>query len=89
MVHFSINDKGVSVQKTLYPYSNLESFWIEEINNGKSRLILKSKKKLAPFISLPIKNVPEESIREHLLYYLPEEEHQEPLLIKIMEYLGF
>ena len=83
-----INTSGVSFGKTHYPYKNLDSFWIEtrEIH---PKIILKSKKVFMPFIVIFIEEVEEERVREVLLQHLPEEEHHEPLLEKLLIYFGF
>jgi len=85
---FSVNRKGVQADETLYPYSSLESFWVEN-NPHEQKVILMSEKTWMPYIVLPIAEHDPEEIRNFMIEYLPEEEHQEPLTQKIMEYLGF
>lgn len=85
---FTVNRKGVKVQNTLYPYSSIESFWVEN-NPYEQKILLQSEKPWMPYIVFPIKEVDPEEIRDFMIQYLPEEEHQEPLAQKIMEYLGF
>ena len=87
-VNFEINEKGILVGKVEYPYSSLESFWVEE-NIGAPKLLVKSNKVIMPFIVLPIEEVEPVNVREYLSAYLREEEHQEPLLQHLLEYLGF
>ena len=86
--NFEINEKGITVEKVQYPYTSLESFWVEE-NVGLPKVLVKSKKVMMPYIILPIEGVEPSHIREYLAQYLPEEEHHEPLLQYVMEYLGF
>lgn len=92
VIDFKISRRGVSAGTSLYPYSTLESFWVEdEVINANDKIILKSRKFLMPHIILPFdstKTDPEE-IREFLLEYLDEEEMEEPLSQQIMERLGF
>jgi hypothetical protein len=92
-----ITDRGVALNDVLYPYSTLESFWVEdhahiaELHNPHHipKMFLKSKRFFVPFITVPIDALDPEVIRESLRTYLPEEEHMEPLSQKIMEHLGF
>lgn len=89
-VEFAIGERGITADETLYPYSTLHSFWVEH-NPHEQKLILQSQKTLMPYIVIPIdkSEVDPEAVRHELLYFLPEEEHLEPLSQKIMEYLGF
>ena len=83
-----LGDRGVEEGRTHYHYSTIESFWVED-RFGDHKLILKSRKKMMPYIIIPIVDVPSDDVRYYLKKYLPEEEHHEPLPKQIMEYLGF
>jgi hypothetical protein len=85
---FIVGDRGVQVDDTLYPHSSIVSFWVEN-NPYEQKLLLQSEKAWMPYIVAPITEVDPEEVRNLLIQYLPEEEHQEPLSQKIMEYLGF
>ena len=87
-MNFEINDRGILVERVQYPYSSLESFWVEE-NLGHPKILVKSSKMMMPYIILPIEEIEPATIREYLSEKLPEVEHREPLLQQIMEYLGF
>lgn len=88
LIEFSADQRGIRIDDTLYPYSSLQSFWVEN-NPREQKLILQSEKTLMPYIIAPIEEVDPEDLRHFLLQFLPEERHQEPLAQKIMEYLGF
>jgi hypothetical protein len=88
LIHFELNHEGVLVGKLLYPYSTIESFWVED-RDGDPRILLKSRKIFMPYIIVPLGAVMPETAHAYLSQYLPEEEHHEPLLQKVMEYLGF
>ena len=88
VITVDIDDTGVGVGDTHYPYKELTSFWIET-RDAYPRILFKSKKVLMPFIVVLIENVEPETIHEFLLQYLPEEEHSEPLLEKLLLYFGF
>jgi hypothetical protein len=83
-----IDNLGVRHGKTLYPFANLDSFWVETRDNH-PRLILKSKKFFMFYISILLEDMEPEIVREYLLKHLSEEEHVEPLLEKVLIYLGF
>jgi len=84
LVTFTINDEGVMIGKTLYAYEDLESFSITEKN-----ILIKSKKKLMPFITIPLPEKSRDDIHTLLYTYLLEKEHTEPVADTIMEELGF
>jgi len=87
-VHFEVNEKGVIFDTSFYPYSTLESFWIEE-DEEEPKILIKSKKLLMPYIIVPMGEADSQKVNECLSKHLPEEEHEEPLSHKIMEFLGF
>jgi hypothetical protein len=85
---FEINQKGIRVNDTLYPYQTVNAFWIED-EISFDQLIVRSNKKLMPYLILPLADMDHELIREYLLDYMPEEEMREPFTHKLLEYLGF
>jgi len=87
-IKIEVNEQGVLCDKYFYPWSSLESFWIEE-NVDHQKIILKSKKILMPYISLPIHQDDILNVREFLRNYLTEEQLHEPILHKLMEIIGF
>jgi len=88
MVEVEINEKGVTIGATHYPYMNLESFWVET-REIPERVILKSKKVLMPYIVILLHGTDGQEIRNALETHLPETEHTEPLLEKLLIYFGF
>lgn len=90
-IEFELNRKGIVIEKKLYPYSTLQSFWVEEFNNihPHPKLLVKSQKIAMPLIVIPIAGIHPDDVRDFLRLYLPEEEQFEPLSQKLMEYLGF
>jgi len=90
LVNFEVNRKGIRVEKVLYPYASIESFWVEDhVHHAEPRLIVKSSKVVMPFLIIPIEEVHPDEIHAYLLNFIPEEEHHEPLAQRIMEVLGF
>jgi len=89
IIHVEINDRGIIVDKTLYPFLHLESFWIDP-HYYPSKIILKSHKTFMPYLHVHIHDdVDPEEVRRILLTYIAETEHEEPLSVKLMERLGF
>jgi len=87
---FEISRKGVRAGSLLYPFSNLESFWVED-TDYEDKIIFRTKKTAHTFLIIPFDsiNTDPEIIRDFLLDYLDEEELEEPLHQKFMEFLGF
>ena len=88
IVEISIDNIGITVDNTLYPFANLESFWIETREHH-PKILVKSKKIFMPFIVIFIGDIEIEKVRETLSRHLPEEEHIEPFLEKLLIYFGF
>lgn len=88
LIEVKLDDRGVKEGNLHYHYSGLESFWVED-RHGEPKLIMKSKKKTMPYITIPIFEVDANEVRDHIKKHVREEEHSEPLAKQIMEYLGF
>jgi hypothetical protein len=88
LVHIEINDRGIVIDRILYPFLSLESFWIDA-HEVPSKILLKSHKLFMPYITVYIEEVDPERVREILLNYIAETEHIEPLTHKILEKFGF
>jgi hypothetical protein len=73
LIHMEINPDGVVVDKIMYEYEDLKSFWIfYEVEAGFKILSLHSKKTFLPHIHIPVGEANPILIREVLLNYLPE-----------------
>ena len=90
LLTFEISRKGIRVGHILYPFSILESFWVEDTEFD-DKILFRSKKSMSPFIILPFDSMQTnpEMLRDYLLDYLDEEELEEPLHQIIMEWFGF
>ncbi len=86
LIKFELNPRGIVIDSILYPYINLDSFWV---NDDENKVLIKSKKLLMPYILLHLGDIYPEDARDYLLQHLTEEEHHEPLLQKLLEWLGF
>jgi hypothetical protein len=87
---FEISRRGVRVGQMIYPFSNLESFWVED-TDYEDKIIFRTKKTMQNFLIIPFDSTvtDPELIRDFLLDYLDEEELEEPLHQRLMEFLGF
>jgi len=87
---YTINTRGISINGLLYPYKNLEAFWIDETRPGDNVLILDTQKTLMPHLIIKIPDsVSTNDVQDYLLDYLPEEELYEPAAQRIAEVFGF
>jgi len=83
-----IDDVGIRVEHTFYPFHSLESFWIEE-NEENSKILIKSQRLMMPYIIIPLGDADEEKVHAYLTRHLPEQFHSESSFHKLMERLGF
>lgn len=90
IIDINVDTMGITVHKTRYPYTSLESFLIET-KLGMPKILVKSKKTLVPLIVIPIdtETIRIEEVRDLINDYLPEEDLAEPFLMHIMRFLGF
>jgi hypothetical protein len=88
-IPFAVTTRGVQVDEVLYPYSTLESFYIETNNPQGPLLLLKSERTFMHLIVLPIPIDYIDEIESIIEQRLPQEHLEEPLGNKILELLGF
>lgn len=92
LITFKITRKGVVAGHTIYPFSELESFWVvDDEDDLYDKIIFRSKKSFMPFLILPYDSdtLNPDELRDYLLDYLDEEHLEEPVSQKVMEYFGF
>ncbi len=94
LLECGISRRGIRVDKKLYPWESLESFWVlEEGHHGEAhsyaKILLISKKPLMPLIVIPLDTDLVEEVHEALTQVLHEEPQVEPLPDRIMRKLGF
>lgn len=85
---YTLSEKGIAIDATMYPYSTLESYWIDDTVSP-SRILVQSRKLAMPLIVIPIEEVHDDEVSEVLTQYLHEVEHHESISQKIFEYFGF
>ena len=89
MMDFAVMTRGIRVGNELYPYSTLESYYIDEENLSGPQLLVKSQKLFMPLLILPIPEEHVDDIEDLISARLPEEHLEEPLAHKLMEFFGF
>jgi hypothetical protein len=87
-IFYELNNKGLKINNTLFPFENIKSFWIQ--TEVKHILFLKLERPFMPIISVPLEfylmnDVHEIFSKKNIL----EEKMEEHVSEKIMEYLGF
>lgn len=90
VIEFEINRKGVRAGNILYPFSNLESFWVDD-GEFDDKIIFKTRKSLHPYLIIPFDStqINADILSDFLLNYLNEEEMDEPVHQMLLEIMGF
>ncbi|QQS61555.1 MAG: hypothetical protein IPN70_01325 [Candidatus Moraniibacteriota bacterium] len=84
LLSFSIEVDGIHVNREVYPYENIESFWIFYEPGQRKIISLHTNGDLTPYVHIPIGDENPIKIREILEKILPEEPH--PIrLVDILE----
>ncbi|MEK7147997.1 MAG: hypothetical protein AAB758_01740, partial [Patescibacteria group bacterium] len=86
-VHVVITERGITKDKIHYPYSTLDSYWLDS-DHPHPKILLRSEKMFMPIIRIPIGDTDPVELDELLAQFLPEKYHSLPLVEKILEYLG-
>lgn len=89
MLNFFIERRGIRRENTLFPYQNLESFWVRE--EGKYReLALRSHHTFSSRIIFPLsEEVSTREITDILSDFLPEIPDEKNSLERLSDFLGF
>jgi hypothetical protein len=89
VVSFMVGNRGVRLGDKLLPYSNLESYRVDEDDPFGPTLLLKTKQIHMPLLTMPLPEEYVDEIEDLLRDRLPEEDLEEPLAHKLLELLGF
>lgn len=89
-VQVKIDKRGVQIDKELFTYEKIRSFWVEERKEDKiPTLILHYQRFFAPDIHIPILGPNPETVRQTMLKFGEEEKHIETLAERVFEIFGF
>lgn len=86
--YISINHRGVRINTNFHEYNALKSFWIF-YEPPVRELSLKSKRKTASYIKVPLGDQNPVEIRDVLMKYLPEKKQAESLIDNLFRAIGF
>lgn len=89
IIPFAVTTRGVRVGSELYPYTTLESYFIDEDNEFGPQLLVKSERMFMQLLILPIPEEYVDDIDDLLGSRLPEETLEEPFAHKLLEFFGF
>lgn len=88
LVPIAIFEQGIQISHNFYSFKNLHSFAVVE-REYTPKLIIRSKHFWSPYHIIKIEGLHPDDVVEVLQHYLPEDDHVEPLLYKVLDYLGF
>lgn len=88
-IPFAVTARGVRVDDRLYPYSTLESYYINEEDPKGPQLLIKGERLIMPLIVIPLPEDEVDEIEDLIAMKLPEEHLEEPFFAKVLEFFGF
>lgn len=89
MLTYEVSARGIRIHDTLYPFTSLESFTIDEESNIEPQLLLKSKRLFVPLLIIPLPEEYIDDIETVIASRLPEEHLEEPMSHRLLEFFGF
>lgn len=89
IITYSVTNRGVRVDDQLYPYASLEAYHIDEEDANGPQLLLRADRLTMPLIVIPLPEEELDDIQDLISEYLPNEHLEEPLITKVLEFLGF
>lgn len=86
--YYALTPRGVIERETLYPWSELEIFWIEE--SSSPVLLIQSRRMMVPLLDFPIpETIDTQLIHQYMFQYLDDEPLRRSTLQVLMNWLGF
>jgi len=87
-----VDSRGISLDGTLYPYTSIHSFWVEQFNKdegGQGRLLVSLQSYLNPQLVIPTEDTQRAAnLRTYLRKYVLEEEQAPHLGEHLAEIVG-
>ena len=87
--HFSITASGIKIDKSLYKFSDIVSFWIFYDPPEIKEISFKQRKLIFPYLSTPLDNIDPNKVRKVLLRFLSEKKQKESIPDNIARILRF
>jgi hypothetical protein len=87
MIRYSLSARGLQIDTHLFPFDNLESFWIHDLEDP--IMMIKSKRTFMPLLTIPLVGINPNVVQEYLRHFLREEKQDIPFSHQISKALGF
>lgn len=85
---YTVGPRGIRINDELFPYSTLDSFYLDEDAPGDVELLLKTKRTFSPLVVIPVPEEYVDIVDQYLNERLKEEYLEEPILHKLLERVG-
>ncbi len=79
-IQVAITEHGVMVEKNLYLWGNLKSFWIFYTPPIKKEVSLETKKSFVTYVKIPLGDMDPEEVKTIIKKFIPEIEQRESLI---------
>jgi len=89
MIAYTIGPRGIRIGEELFPYTTIESFYLDEDHPKGPQLLLKSERFFMPLMIVPLPEEHVDTIDDMLGQRLPEEHMEEGVFHIILEFFGF
>ena len=89
IIPYAVTVRGIRIDESLYPYTTLRSFHIDEDDPRGPQLFVMSQKRFMPLLVLPIPEEYIDDIEDIMVGRIAEEFIEEPFFHVLMEFLGF
>lgn len=80
IIKCKIKSEGVQVNRDLYPYENIKSFWIFYNPPSRQELSIRLKNSFSSHVRIPLGDEDPVKIRELLLKFIPEKKQEEAIV---------
>jgi hypothetical protein len=89
VIPYAVTTRGIRVDNIVYPYSTLETFFIDEQHESGPLLLVRSAKMFMPLFVIPLPEEYVDAVEALIAARLPEEHLEEPFHIKLFGFFGF
>lgn len=89
VIPYAVTSRGVRVDERLYPYTTLESYYIDDEDPKGPQLLLRGERLIMPLIVIPLPEEEADEIEDLIAMKLPEEHLEESFFAKLLEFVGF
>lgn len=89
IVSYAVTARGLRIDDRLFPFTTLESFYIDQEGPHGPQLLIKSEKMFMPLLIVPLPEDAVEEIEDMIAERLPEEHIEEPFAHRLLELVQF